>query len=254
MNYLAACYTNVGIKKQTNQDSMLIMQALADGKPILLAVVCDGMGGLAKGELASSTVVKALQKWFREDLPLLLRGDKFESQLYSVWNNLAGNVHRRIYAYGKKNNMKLGTTITAALFVLDRYYILHVGDCRVYEISDKVTQITKDQTLVEQEVERGALTLEQARTDRRRSVLLQCIGASEFVQPEFYKGQVKADAEYLLCSDGFRHEITDQELFAAFEPARLGNEELMEKSIEKVAKTVMGRGERDNISAILIHT
>ncbi len=69
MRFVATADTDIGISKNTNQDSLLIKHAIADDKEILLAVVCDGMGGLAKGELASATVIRAFSDWFDDELP-----------------------------------------------------------------------------------------------------------------------------------------------------------------------------------------
>ena len=72
MRFIATADTDIGISKDTNQDSVLIKHATVDGEEILLAVVCDGMGGLSKGELASATVIRAFSKWFDEELPFEL--------------------------------------------------------------------------------------------------------------------------------------------------------------------------------------
>ena len=72
MHYLATADTDIGIVKQTNQDSVLIKHGEAKVGEILLAVICDGMGGLEKGELASATVIRAFSKWFDEELPFEL--------------------------------------------------------------------------------------------------------------------------------------------------------------------------------------
>ena len=99
----------------------------------------------------------------------------------------------------------MGTTVTAMILTGGYYYIVNVGDSRAYEICSNLQVLTRDQTVVAREVEQGLLTLEQAETDPRRSVLLQCIGASDVVYPDFFLGEVKKDAVYMLCSDGFRH-------------------------------------------------
>lgn len=252
MNYLLACHTDIGIRKKTNQDSLLAEQALVDGKQIVLAVVCDGMGGLEKGELASAEVVRAFSKWFKEEFPILLKENGLELQIHKSWKRLLQDVHQKIYNYGRRNGLQLGTTVTAMLLMREDYYIVHVGDSRAYEITNQVMQLTKDQTLVAQEVERGNLTLEQAKVDRRRSVLLQCIGASDIVEPVYYKGKVQPDAVYLLCSDGFRHELSDFEIMQAFSPEVLIDEAVMEKNEILITETVKSRGERDNISVILV--
>ena len=69
MNYLFALHTDVGIKKKTNQDSLCVKEASTPNGNILMALVCDGMGGLEKGEVASATIIKAFSKWFQEELP-----------------------------------------------------------------------------------------------------------------------------------------------------------------------------------------
>lgn len=254
MNYLLACYTDVGIKKKTNQDSLLLERALVNEEQMVLAVVCDGMGGLAKGEVASATVVKAFSLWFREELPALLERNQLRTDLHKSWMSLLSGVHQKIYSYGKRNGLQLGTTVTAMLFGQEDYYIVHIGDSRAYEIKNQATQMTADQTLVAREVSRGKLTPEQAKVDKRRSVLLQCIGASEGISPEFYTGKVQEDAVYLLCSDGFRHELDEKEMLELFQPGALGDENLMEQRGREAAKKVMSRGEKDNISVILVRS
>ena len=103
-------------------------------------------------------------------------------------------------------------------------------------------------------MEQGLLTLEQAETDPRRSVLLQCIGASDVVYPDFFLGEVKKDAVYMLCSDGFRHEITAEDIFAYFHPGRMLNEMIMKESETALIALNKQRQEKDNISVITIRT
>jgi len=76
MNYYSVVHTDIGIRKKTNQDSALIMEAETDVGNVLLTVVCDGMGGLAKGEVASSTVIKEFGQWFEQQLPAILTMEK----------------------------------------------------------------------------------------------------------------------------------------------------------------------------------
>lgn len=80
----------------------------------------------------------------------------------------------------------VGTTVTALLLTESRYYIINVGDTRAYEITDRVKLLTKDQTVVEREVDLGNITPEEAEFDSRRSVLLQCVGASDDVYPDMF--------------------------------------------------------------------
>ena len=85
-------------------------------------------------------------------------------------------------------------------------------------LHDSVRILTKDQTFVAREIAAGRMTPEEAKTDPRRSVLLQCVGASAEVRPDFLKGKLQKDAIYLICSDGFRHQISEQEIMDKLGP------------------------------------
>ena len=148
----------------------------------------------------------------------------------------------------------MGTTVTAMLITGLRYYIVNVGDTRAYEISEGVKMMTKDQTLVAREVELGRLTPEQAKTDYRRSVLLQCIGASEAVYPEFFFGETKKNVVYMLCSDGFRHEITENEMHHFLNPNVMTDTDCMKLNMDALIEINKQRQEKDNISVVTIRT
>ena len=98
------------------------------------------------------------------------------------------------------------------------------------------------------------LTPEQAEVDERRSVLLQCIGASEVVYPDFFVGTAKENATYMLCSDGFRHEITPDEIYAKFQPSVLLDDVTMNENTLELIELNKQRNERDNISVVLVRT
>ncbi|MEG2814087.1 MAG: serine/threonine-protein phosphatase, partial [Oscillospiraceae bacterium] len=148
----------------------------------------------------------------------------------------------------------LGTTVVVMLITQTNYYILNVGDSRAYEISDKLYKLTADQTVVAKEILQGKLTVEQAKVDPRRNVLLQCVGASNIVNPDVLVGKTKLDSIYMLCSDGFRHEITPQEIQQAFNPNILLDKQSMTNNAEKLIELNKTRLEKDNISVITIKT
>ena len=252
MEYLLSAVTDIGICKQKNEDSLLVKKAVCNSHPVLLAVLCDGMGGLEKGELASASLIRAFSGWFDAQLPEILVSDFIERQLWSSWDRLIDTMNQKIAAYGKRNGLQLGTTVTAMLLFRDKYYIAHVGDCRIYELKDSIFQLTKDQTLVQKDVDRGILTQEQAERDIRRSILLQCVGASEKVLPVYRSGNLSKDTVYVLCCDGFRHLISSQEIFEGFHFQIAADEESMRKQAEKFIALNKKRGEKDNISVIVI--
>lgn len=252
MNYLTAVHTDVGIKKSTNQDSALIMQAKSGIGNVLFAVICDGMGGLAKGEVASSAVILELAKWFEDTLPALILLNNKKEAIFDSWREIVYRMNDKLSSYGKSNHLSLGTTVVAALFAGNEYYILNIGDSRAYCIYDKLYHLTKDQTFIQREIDMGRMTYEEAEKSPQRNVLLQCIGASDFIEPDFYSGTLQKGQIYMLCSDGFRHVITEQELFDTLNPGVLISEQTMLDNAVYLTELNKYRREQDNISVLLV--
>ena len=251
MRFIATADTDIGISKDTNQDSVLIKHATVDGEEILLAVVCDGMGGLSKGELASATVIRTFSKWFDEELPFELENVDLQV-IGSKWSLLLKELNAQILEYSKSHGIEgVGTTFSGILFIGDQYVIGHVGDTRIYHIGAALTQLTTDQTFVAREISRGTMTLEQAKTDKRRNLLLQCVGASKVVEPQIICGKTEKGA-YMLCSDGFRHEITEAEMYESLNPINLMNKDAMHNNAKYLIEQNKSREEKDNISVLLI--
>lgn len=254
MRYFTAYASDIGIRKETNQDALLIKKARTDRGEILFAVICDGMGGLEKGEVASKEVIGRFAEWFHEEVPQMLYEGIQEEGLQKKWKDIVVEENERLGEFGRKHNVSLGTTLTALLAIEEAYYVVHVGDSRIYELSDTLYQITEDQTLVEKEIAAGRLTQEQAEADPRRSILLQCIGASQVVEPVFYSGRIKEHAAYLLCSDGLRHKCTPLEMWNSFCADANPDEKTMKSNILQFIEMLKQRQEKDNISCILVKT
>lgn len=255
MKYIATYHTDVGISKETNQDSMALKIVDTQKGTVAFCIVCDGMGGLSKGELASKEVVTAYCDWFDTTLIDDIEAGAFSGQrLMEQWNEIAQAQNKRLGEYGELNNIQLGTTLSAILMYENEYYIIHVGDSRIYLMNDKVNLLTHDQTFVAREIAAGRMTEEQAKTDARRSVLLQCIGASPVVEPEFLSGSIQKNAVYMLCSDGFRHQITEEEMLGKIGPVQEADEEKMKFGCMYLTELVKSRRETDNITVALIRT
>ena len=253
MEYIAAYHTDVGTTKKTNQDSLAIKIVNTKDGVVAFGIVCDGMGGLSKGELASKEVIMSFCSWFDNELVDSIENGSFEeSVLIQQWNNIVQEENKRLGSFGEENNIMLGTTLSAILFYKEQYYIVHVGDSRIYQLTNESLQLTNDQTFIAREIAAGRLTEEQAKTDPRRSVLLQCVGASRVVEPEFTKGTIKKNSVYMLCSDGFRHKITDEEMLQKIGPEASIDEEKMKFGAIYLTELVKNRKETDNISVALI--
>lgn len=249
MRFIATADTDIGTTKNTNQDSAMIKHAMTEAGEVLMAVVCDGMGGLANGELASATVVRAFSKWFNETLPIEL--EHADMQIIGLkWSNMLKDLNQKILQHGSKYG-NMGTTFSGMLFIGNAYLIVHVGDTRVYQIGNRMVQLTEDQTFVAREIRNGNMTVEQAKKDRRRNMLLQCVGASKRVEPQVITGRIERGM-YMICSDGFRHEVSEAELFQSLHAANFADKQAMHGKARYLIDLVKSRGERDNISVVLI--
>lgn len=254
MNFIVSATTDIGLTKTTNQDSYNVRVFSTRQGRIVLAVLCDGMGGLSKGEVASASLVNAFGKWAANRLPVLCEKGITDSDIRTDWVGIATEYNEKIKSYASSCGTNMGTTLTALLLTEKRYYIINVGDTRAYEIAEAVTVLTKDQTVVAREVELGHLTPEEAESDSRRSVLLQCIGASDEVYPDMFFGDTKMNAVYMLCSDGFRHEITEDEIHQYLNPNVMIDADGMKQNMDALIDLNKQRQERDNISVVSIRT
>lgn len=254
MNFIVTANTDIGISKATNQDSVLVKKINTIQGEMVFAVLCDGMGGLDKGEVASASVIRAFDNWLMNSFPAMCSAPIEDSDIRAQWVKIITEQNERIKAYGGHLGIKLGTTAVVMLLTQNRYYILNVGDSRAYEMTYVLTQITADQTFIAREIALGNMTPEEAETDSRRNVLLQCVGASDDVYPDMFFGDVQKDATYMLCSDGFRHVITPDEILNNLGPSQSVSEETMNNNTVALIELNKQRMEKDNISVVLIRT
>lgn len=252
MNFFSSASTDVGIIKETNQDSVCVKIAEFEDKgQVVLVVICDGMGGLSKGELASATLIRRFSDWFENVLPKQFKDFSWKN-IENEWKRNIREQNEKLLQYGKSISVSLGTTLSAMLIVDGKYMIAHVGDSRIYEISDKVRQLTEDQTFINREIKAGRMTPEEAAVNPKRNMLLQCVGASVEVNPDIKYGTVTPNTVYMFCSDGFRHVLSDNEIFESFNPTVINSIEVMKKNSDYLIDVVKKRNERDNITVALL--
>ena len=243
--------TDLGTHRKTNQDGLLVKHAVYENMEVLLAIICDGVGGLSQGELASATAIRTFSRWFEEVLPFEL--EEFDMKIVrDKITLLIKDTNARLSEYGERTNEKLGTTFSSILLIGRHYLIHHVGDSRIYRIGSLIQQLTSDQTFVEREVSQGRLSREKAKSDKRRNFLLQCVGVSKTVEPQILCGDISA-GDYLLCSDGFYHTISDAEVLKAFGQGQSRKKEFAKRNVRMLIDTAKRRGEADNISVIVVH-
>lgn len=253
MNYSVGCVSDIGIRRSSNQDSACYQVAAYQGGKMAFIIICDGMGGFSKGEIASAEVVKTFAGWFEKRMPEILKQGFSAEHLREEWYQMAESENMRISAYADEHGIKMGTTLTAALFLDTQYYIIHVGDSRLYELRDgNLRQLTHDHTVTQREVDRGNLRQEDAELDPRQHILLQCLGAGREIAPDFVVGEIHPETGYLFCSDGFRHKYSQEEMVQTFALRHNTTKKKIEHNLTQAINTVKNRGETDNITAGLL--
>jgi serine/threonine protein phosphatase PrpC len=207
-------------------------------------MVADGMGGHAAGEVASEMAVQIVARALLQ-LDGVVQADATERTAQSL-----RDANRAIYDRMLAENDKQGMGTTASVLVLsnDRYLIGQIGDSRIYMLRDgALIQITKDHSYVQEQVDAGLLTPEQARYHPYSNVITRCVGASETVEPDLYGGEVRAGDVFLVASDGLTGMVDDrrlqQILLARSGPGRI---------VDSLIAEANGRGGLDNITAIVV--
>lgn len=257
MNYLLDSCSDAGISGKRNQDACCARILRTPNHTIVLAVVCDGAGGMSEGEFASNSTINVINDWFDYKInKMVLEGG--QTDLFQIlcedFKQLIQEQNKAIFAYGKKRGIRVGTTLTALLFVNQDYFIAQIGDSRAYLMKEELMQLTEDQSLVMKEVKEGRLTEEKAKYDKRRNIILQCLGVTAGIEPVYQYGTVQKESSYFICSDGLVHELEKEELSLWMNPNNISSISEAHNCLSKAVNTVKERGEKDNITVVLVRT
>jgi serine/threonine protein phosphatase PrpC len=254
MAYVAAA-TEVGSRKQVNEDSCCIKVAQTSLGEVIMALVCDGVGGLSAGNLASATVVNRFSQWFEQELPMLMEGmvanGSFDFQtIKAVWGALLQTQNELIRTHGTKTGIRLGTTFTGIITCGGRYLVGHVGDCRAYQL-DKTSfkQITEDQTEVARKLAAGEITAEEARR-MPKNVILQAVGSGCVLVPAFYEGTCGPNELFVICCDGAYHRSENEGIRQIFQRTRFTEEQSLDKACHDLLDYDLQMGEKDNLTVV----
>ena len=212
MSYILSAVSDCGFRHSVNQDSVLVRKLQSAHGEMVFACICDGMGGLQYGELASATLVSCFDDWLDTDLPEILSRSDCEEELRSRWQALIDRAGNLMRTFAEQTGATLGTTLSALLLWQNRGFIANIGDTRVYEIGKTVQILTRDHTFVREEIDAGRMTPEQAACSGKEHILTRCVGVREDANADFYRITGKKKTLYLLCSDGFRHKISPEEM------------------------------------------
>ncbi len=207
-------------------------------------IVADGMGGHAAGEVASEMAVQTIARGLHG---VVGKSEADATQMMTraiVEANAA--IFRRTVDEPEKRGM--GTTATAMLVNGPRYIVGQVGDSRAYVLRDgQLEQVTKDHSYVQEQVDAGYLTPEQARTHPYSNVITRCVGANADVIPDIYVGSLRGRDVFLLASDGLTGMLEDQELLSILNP-----DTAPAVLVDAMIAEANRRGGLDNITVIVV--
>jgi protein phosphatase len=238
VDFTYAGRTDVGVVRSGNEDSLLLEPDHG------VFIVADGMGGHAAGEVASEMAVRIVGDALAG---VVGRPDHDAAEVMrQAIVRANGEIFRRTLVEQDKRGM--GTTTTALLINGSHYLIGQVGDSRAYVLRDGgLLQITKDHSYVQEQVDAGYLTPEQARTHPYSNVITRCVGANSDVSPDIYIGTLHAGDMFLLASDGLTGMLEDSEMLDI-----MRSNPSPGKLVDRLIDEANRRGGLDNVTVVVV--
>jgi protein phosphatase len=207
-------------------------------------IVADGMGGHAAGEVASEMAVRIIARELG-DVSHTTNAEVADLIRHSIVEANSAIFQRTLSEQDKRG---MGTTATAMVVVGDKYLIGQVGDSRAYVLRDgALLQLTKDHSYVQEQVDAGYLSPEEARTHPYSNVITRCVGANVDVSPDVYSGTLHVGDVYLLASDGLTGMIEDDDLMEMMRKLR-DPQQLADELVNEANR----RGGLDNVTVIVV--
>ncbi|HRI10604.1 MAG TPA: Stp1/IreP family PP2C-type Ser/Thr phosphatase [Nannocystaceae bacterium] len=240
--------TDIGQVRSQNEDSILVPSEMA------LAVVSDGMGGHACGDVASQITVETLDEFYRESAkaspptwPLKLPTMEVERHRMATGIKLA---NLRIFETASADAGKkgMGCTVVAMYFHQGRFYVGHVGDSRVYRIREqRIGMLTEDHSLANDYMRMREMTAEEMKGFPQKNVVVRALGLAEQVAVDVIIDEYRTGDVFLLCSDGLCGMISDEAMLQI-----IAGHESLDMACSSLIRAANDAGGNDNISAVLV--
>jgi len=234
---------DAGRARSNNEDSVAIDDAVS------LAVLADGMGGYNAGEVASNmatTFIRTeLGRWMRE-----ASAQASDAEVRRAMDICVDNANRAIFNAANSNPQYagMGTTLVVAVFRDGRLLIGHVGDSRCYRLrAGRLQQITRDHSLLQEQIDAGLITPEQAAFSANKNLVTRAVGVEDTVLLETHQHDVSTGDLYLMCSDGLSDMLDDAAIGQLLQAS-----DSLEGTAQSLIDAANDAGGKDNISVILV--
>jgi len=229
--------TDVGMRRSNNEDAF----AVSPERGFL--ALADGMGGAASGEVASGIFAATVVELLSLDPPYAVK--EAEELVREAF--LLANRRIRELAARRTEHKGMGCTGEIVLFTGDRYVVGHVGDSRVYLFrGGRLAQLTKDHSLVQEQIDQGFLTTEQARGNALRHVILRALGIDDALAVDLVAGKAREEDIFLLCSDGLTDMVGDLLI-----EERLASDLSLGEKADRLVRDACDAGGHDNVTVVL---
>jgi serine/threonine protein phosphatase PrpC len=238
-----------GMVRTNNEDAVCANASLG------VVILADGMGGYNAGEVASGMATALLgtelELAFKQNPPFQLDRNSGRPWAYGVLEREIAKANAAIYqaAQSQPQYAGMGTTLVMAVFGNNRMAVAHIGDSRMYRLrGEEFVQVTRDHSFLQEQIDSGLITKEQARHAQGKNLVLRALGVDPNVEPEIHDYAVEPGDVYLLCSDGLNDMVEDGEIAMAVQ-ALSANLDLCAMQLIQMAND---NGGRDNVSVILV--
>ena len=238
IHYLAAAVTDRGRKRPSNEDAF--GYSVEDG----IYVVCDGMGGAAAGEIASSLAVDEMLRLLAD------RGENGPVPMPEAAEQAIAAANSAIYSRAQRNHRLngMGTTLVALVAQERNLWVLNIGDSRCYRLRrGRLEQLTLDHALVEEQVRLGRMSRSEALRSPLRNVITRALGTQCRVTPDIFGLEAEPGDLYLLCSDGLTRELPDSVI-----ESLLSKGMMLDEICSNLVNAAKKAGGHDNITCLLV--
>ena len=229
--------TDVGNVRSNNEDVFFISEACH------FCMVADGMGGAAAGEVASGSFAETAKAVFAGH-----DGRSEENTIARVQTTFKLANDKILKHVGRNpQNQGMGCTAELLAFVQDSFIIGHVGDSRTYRLrNNALKQLTKDHSLVQEQLDQGLITPEEAQHHAMRNVILRAVGVNDTVALDILKGRKRPGDLFLLCSDGLTDMVAESQILAA-----LSTQDGLQEKTDALIRLAKQAGGKDNVTVAL---
>jgi protein phosphatase len=240
LQFTAAAVTDRGRKRPSNEDAF--GYSVEDG----IFLVCDGMGGAAAGEIASSIAVDEMLRLLSDSTQV----PGSAARMPRLAEDAIATANAAIFSRSRRNPRLsgMGTTLVGLVAEERRLWALNVGDSRCYRLRNRrLEQITRDHSLVEEQVRMGRMSVSEALRSPLRNVITRALGTQSRVTPDVFELDAQPGDLFMLCSDGLTRELTDSLI-----EALLGTDLPLEALCARLVESAKKAGGHDNITCILV--